>query len=185
MVWLSSESRRVGLAKSTLRVRKHRIVGEISYIHNEDEDADDEDEGREVPVLQAVGEEEIRVEMEPENFQEVLEEIENPIAFDESPSNSDSDSEESNSSTDYEDGFEDGILEVVEDEPNEVKQLREWAITNEIEQNDVDQLLKILRRRLLPELPKSAKTFLGTSSAKYNIRELQDADGCVGEYVYF
>ena len=75
-----------------------------------------------------------------------------------------------NSSTDYEDGSEAGILEVVEDESKEVKQLREWAITNGIEQVDVDQLLTILRRRLLLELPNSAKTFLGTSSAEYNIR---------------
>ena len=71
----------------------------------------------------------------------------------------------------------------MEDEPSEVKQLRAWAITNGIEQVDVEQLLKILRRRLLPELPKSAKTFLGTSSAEYNIQEMSDADGSVGEYV--
>ena len=56
-------------------------------------DADNEDEGREVPILQAANKEEIPVEMEPEDFQEVLEENENPIAFDKSPSNSDSGNE--------------------------------------------------------------------------------------------
>ena len=56
-------------------------------------DADDEDEGREVSVLQAGNEEEIPVKMEPEDFQKGLEENENPIAFDGTPSNSDSDNE--------------------------------------------------------------------------------------------
>ena len=56
-------------------------------------DAEDEDEGRKVSVLQAANEEEIPVEMEPEDFQKVLEENENPIAFDETPSNADSGNE--------------------------------------------------------------------------------------------
>ena len=52
-----------------------------------------EDEGREVSVLQAANKEEIPVEMKPEDFQKVLEENENPIAFDETPSNADSGNE--------------------------------------------------------------------------------------------
>ena len=44
-------------------------------------DAEDEEKGREVTVLQAANEEEIPVEMEPEDFQKVSEEMENPIAF--------------------------------------------------------------------------------------------------------
>ena len=51
-------------------------------------DAEEEDERREVSVLQATNEEEIPVEMKPEDFQNVLEENENPIAFDETASNS-------------------------------------------------------------------------------------------------
>ena len=51
-------------------------------------DDDDEDEGKEVPVLQVANEEKIPVEMKPEDFQEVLEDNENPITFDESPNNS-------------------------------------------------------------------------------------------------
>ena len=56
-------------------------------------DAEDEDEGREVSVLQAVNEKKIPVEMEPEDFQKVLEENENPIAFEETPSSADSGNE--------------------------------------------------------------------------------------------
>ena len=44
-------------------------------------------------VLDADDEDEIPVETEPEDFEEVLEENENPIAFEESPSNSDSGNE--------------------------------------------------------------------------------------------
>lgn len=43
----------------------------------------------------------------------------------------------------------------------------------------------ILRRRLLPELPKSSKTFLKTSSAKYTIIPMDGSYGDAGEYVYF
>ena len=53
-------------------------------------DAEDEDGGREVSVLQAANEKEIPVEMKPEDFQKVLEENENSIAFDETPSIADS-----------------------------------------------------------------------------------------------
>ena len=53
-------------------------------------DAEDEDKDREVSVLQATNEDEIPVEMEHEDFQKVLEENENPIAFDETSSNADS-----------------------------------------------------------------------------------------------
>ena len=55
--------------------------------------AENEDEGREVSVLQATNEEEISVEMGPEDFQKVLEENENPITFDETFSNADSGNE--------------------------------------------------------------------------------------------
>ena len=55
--------------------------------------AEDEDEEREFSVLQAANEEEIPVKMEPEDFQKVLEENENRIAFDETPSNAHSGNE--------------------------------------------------------------------------------------------
>jgi len=47
-------------------------------------------------------------------------------------------------------------------------------------------LLQILRRRLLPELPTTAKTFLKTSSAEYNIKKFYNDNACnVEEFVYF
>ena len=67
----------------------------------------------------------------------------------------------------------------------EIEQLREWAIENDIKHNHLDKLLAILRRRLLPDLPKSSKTFLKTSSAKYTIVEMEDSNGGEGEFVYF
>lgn len=97
-----------------------------------------------------------------------------------------SESEESNLYlSDTEEEYLDQIIEVAEDEPQEIKDLRLMAVTRGMEQKTVDEMLKILRRRLLTELPKSAKTFLGTSSANYDIKEMLDSDGTNGEFVYF
>lgn len=49
----------------------------------------------------------------------------------------------------------------------------------------LEELLGILRRRLIPRLPKSAKTFLGTTTAQYNIIPMQDKKGSIREFVYF
>ena len=52
---------------------------------------------------------------------------------------------------------------LVENDPEpEIKQLQEWAIETHIKQEALDKLLKILRIRLFPNLPKSSKTFLHT-----------------------
>ena len=59
------------------------------------------------------------------------------------------------------------------------------AVSKGMEQETVKGILKILRRRLLPQLSKSAKKFLGTSSAVYEIKEMQDSNRSTGEYVYF
>lgn len=56
----------------------------------------------------------------------------------------------------------------------EVKELREWAATSDIPHAKLDELLGILRKRLLPELPKSSKTFLKTSSAAYNLQKFDN-----------
>ena len=85
---------------------------------------------------------------------------------------------------------EDEFLNVEEDQnipeyniPPEVEKLREWG--QRINQNDLDDLLRILRERLLPTLPKSSKTFLRTVDARYNIIEMDDIKGRKGEFVYF
>ena len=66
----------------------------------------------------------------------------------------------------------------------EIQQLPEWAIKRKIFLSHLDELLAILRARLLPDLPKCAKTFLGTTGAQYNIIAMQDKKGSVGEFVY-
>ena len=53
---------------------------------------------------------------------------------------------------------------IVNDAEPEIKQLQEWAIETRLHHDQLDKLLKILRARLLTTLPKSSKTFLGTSS---------------------
>lgn len=77
------------------------------------------------------------------------------------------------------------IIEVENDEVfDTITQIRNWAIINNIQQKTLDELLAILRRKLLPGLPKSAKTFLHTQTARYNIREMKAADNSSGEFVY-
>lgn len=63
-------------------------------------------------------------------------------------------------------------------------QIRHWAISNNIQHKALNELLTILRR-FLPELPKSAKSFLKTQSAIYNIQEMEAADNSISEFVYF
>ena len=57
--------------------------------------------------------------------------------------------------------------------------------THRINQKDLDVLLGILRKRLLPTLPKSSKTFLRTVDAQYNIIEMTDSKKNLGQFVYF
>lgn len=67
---------------------------------------------------------------------------------------------------------------------NEIEELRQWALNGNptIPHTRINSLLAILRKRLLPELPKCAKTFLGTSEAHYHLQQF-DNDG--SEFVYF
>lgn len=67
---------------------------------------------------------------------------------------------------------------------DEAEQIRNWAIVNNIKHKALNSLLAILRTRLLPELPKSSKTFLQTRGATYDIQEMEAADNSVGEFVY-
>lgn len=82
----------------------------------------------------------------------------------------------------------DVLLEQIENELDrapEIGELRKRAVENNINQNSLDKLLKILKARLLPSLPKSSKTFLKTTSATYNIINMEDQNGNMGEFVYF
>ncbi|KYQ60035.1 hypothetical protein ALC60_00921, partial [Trachymyrmex zeteki] len=69
-------------------------------------------------------------------------------------------------------------------ENTEIEELREWALSGNptIPHTKLQALLAILRRRLLPQLPKYAKTFLGTTKASYNI-QIFNNDG--DEFIYF
>jgi len=81
---------------------------------------------------------------------------------------------------------EDGkISEQERNRDSEILQLRKWAIECKIPHAHLNKLLNIFRPRLLPNLPKSSKTFLRTSSAKYVITPMTDNDSSLGEFVYF
>ena len=67
----------------------------------------------------------------------------------------------------------------------DIQAIRKWSLKYRIPLTHLDDLIKILRVRLLPTLPKTAKTFLRTVDAKYNIKEMEDANGGFGEFVYF
>lgn len=69
-------------------------------------------------------------------------------------------------------------------ENNEIEELRDWALRGNptIPHTRIDELLLILCKRLLPDLPKTAKTFLQTMKAQYNI-EINEQDA--SEFVYF
>ncbi|XP_046602855.1 uncharacterized protein LOC124296675 [Neodiprion virginianus] len=67
-----------------------------------------------------------------------------------------------------------------EEERNVYQELREWAVEFNIPHRNLEKLLDIIRRRFLPELPKSAKTFWKTNSCTYIIRETES-----GQFVYF
>ena len=67
---------------------------------------------------------------------------------------------------------------------NEVKELKRWAIENNIADVHVDKLLLILRVRLLPELPKTSKTFFKTNK-DYEFKSILHNDGTSKKYVYF
>ena len=109
--------------------------------------------------------------------------------FDEEASDSESSSDESEISND-------GRAEQIVNEPNnflnhepvgdvpEIEELRAWMVDNTVPQAHCDQLLEILSRRLLPQLPKCASTFLETRSAEYEIQNMNDSDGSIGEFAY-
>jgi len=67
---------------------------------------------------------------------------------------------------------------------NEIKEIRKWIVLYRIPHVHSDKLLKILRHRLLPNLPKSTKTLLHTISAEYEIEEMEDSDNSIGEFTY-
>lgn len=70
------------------------------------------------------------------------------------------------------------------EEPLEITELREWAVKTKIPKTHLDSLLKIFKKKLLPTLPSSYKTFLSTADAKYEIEKMTDSHGLEAEFVY-
>lgn len=66
---------------------------------------------------------------------------------------------------------------------NELQKLKEWAAERNIDYVALDELLLILRQRLLPELPKTSKTFLNLNF-NYHIKKIEN-DNQEMSYVYF
>lgn len=67
----------------------------------------------------------------------------------------------------------------------EIQALRRWAIESQIPHTHLDTLLGILRRKLIPQLPKSLKIFMKTSNSQ-PITAVRNSSGEVeGKFVYF
>jgi len=90
-----------------------------------------------------------------------------------------SDSEDSNDSSEETKNDE-------SDEKDDIAELRQWAIQSQIQHCHLDSLLLILRRRLIPNLPATSKTFLKTKSANYQIKDFRSNNNTIiGEFIYF
>lgn len=69
-------------------------------------------------------------------------------------------------------------------EVQEIQDIRAWVVDNNIPHQHVDKLLPILKRRLLPEIPKCAKTLLKCDVKLDNVQEMEAGDGSMGEFIY-
>lgn len=71
-------------------------------------------------------------------------------------------------------------------EAEEMDEIRLWALECNISMIHLKKLITILRRRLLPELPKDPRTFIQTKQSKFNIQDMEDVyPGEMGEFIYF
>lgn len=99
----------------------------------------------------------------------------------------DDEDKESYYSYDEENEYQSSDLEdlLQNSENNEEEQLREWAIKGNISWVLISQLLLILRRRLMPQLPKTASTFLNVKT-NFNIKSMTTSSLYkTAEFVYF
>ena len=93
------------------------------------------------------------------------------------------------SSSDEEGDLDDNVLflpkEIKDLNEGNIEEIRQWVVKNRISLSQLDDLLEILRARLLATLTKTAKIFLKTVDARYKIVEMEDANGGFGEFRYF
>ncbi|KAJ8670772.1 hypothetical protein QAD02_002031 [Eretmocerus hayati] len=98
-------------------------------------------------------------------------------------SRSDDESHSSDGQNSRSDDESHSSAESAEEDP-EIPQIRKWSLDSRIPDKHLSPLLCILRQRLLPQLPKTAKTFLGTTRAVYQIEVMTDSKNCDGEFAY-
>ena len=67
---------------------------------------------------------------------------------------------------------------------NEIEEIKQWVVSCKIPHVHVDKLLKILRRRLLPNIPLSTTTLL-EKNIKCDKENMSVVDGSSGEFLYF
>lgn len=120
-------------------------------------------------------------EVEPHSYSE---ETDNDVYYSQDSSDGSSVGERDDASANDENDLRERDNEELDADP-EIEQLREWAIESGTCQIHLDKLLSILRVRFLPSLPKSSKTFLKTSKARYDIIDMEDHNGKMGQFIYF
>ena len=84
-----------------------------------------------------------------------------------------------------EDNYKEIIDDVTEEILDDKEDIRKWAVVFHITHKALSGLLRILKRNSYPDIPVTAKSFLKTDSAKYNIRKIVEDNGDISEYVYF
>lgn len=176
--------------------RKYREIQAVrdKYAEYFEADSENSEFERSIPIIDAPIN--ICVDSDSENergndVQASADEVERETSFDEFEESSEEESSDSDAAQPPEEA---GVnvnepaaapinIQPIYEEP-EIHEIRKWAVTNRIKNNALDGLLGILGRRLLPTLPKTAKTLLKTSHASYDIRPMADSKGRAGEYVY-
>lgn len=69
-------------------------------------------------------------------------------------------------------------------EAPEMQELRQWIVDSRIPHSESDNLFKILRKRLLPDLPNTTVTFLKDNKSECEIIKVEAQDD-IGEFCYF
>lgn len=93
-------------------------------------------------------------------------------------------SENLSDSGEFNDDTEDECTDNENNQLDAIEELRQLALMNPpIPHTRLEGLLNILKKYNYPDLPKSAKTFLGTGTNCYEIEKLDESDP--GEFIYF
>ena len=88
------------------------------------------------------------------------------------------------STSDDESSVSEEDLVIEQPESPETKNIQAWVVDNNIPHRYVDKLLPILKKRLLPDIPKCTKTLLKCDFTLENVEKMEATDGTMGEFVY-